>query len=162
MAREDAIGRFYHHAQRQNNGTFKDVIHVEIRIKGDRNTTFSRPKVDQDEDDFPSSWRAFKKSQPEEIDGTPVSALPRVTEADRLNLNEMGVYTIEDLAKLPDSSLQNIKLGTAVRARARAYMAAMESEEGEESEPYDGETGDLELTDPPKRRPGRPRKNIRV
>jgi len=155
MAREDLLGRFFHHPQRQNDGTYKDVIYVEIRVKGDRNTTFSRPKIEDDEEDFPGPWKAFKKSQPEEINGTPVSALPRVTESDRLNLAEMGVYTVEDLAALNDQAISNIKMGHDVRRRAKAYMAAM-AEEPDESEEPQGETGGLELIT--KRKPGRPRK----
>jgi len=162
MPKEDSTARFYHHPSRGADGVYKDIIYVEIRVKGDRNTSFSRPKTEDDEVDYPRQWKSFKSNQPEELDGTPVGALPRVSESDRLNLAEMGVYTVEDLAALPDSSIQNIKLGTAVRARARAYLAALESEEGEESPPEVNEPEHLDIEETPRRKPGRPRKNIEV
>jgi len=169
MPSNSMAARFYHHPEKRSDGLFYDVVFVELRIKGDRNTTFSRKKVDQDEDDFPRSWRAFKQSSPDSAGGTPISALPFISQADQMNLRAMKVATVEQMVALPDATVNKLHDGFKTRARARAYLAALEldvSEEPESSGPFADEeqddwvsTQDDEPEPQPKvRNRGRPRR----
>lgn len=170
MAQEQILARFYHHPVRDERGLYVDEVMVELKIKGDRNTTFSRPKKREDEVDYPNAWKLFLASNPENIKGTPLGALPFLTQSDILNLREKEVYTVEAVAELHEGEFEEISSGAMLLKRAKAYLYAMSLEDVPEED--DSDQGDWvddqpqiawpdkELVQPAQpRRRGRPRKN---
>lgn len=148
MARNDILARFYHHPVKDQSGLYKDAIYVELRIKGDRNTTVSRPKNIEDEVDYPNAWKHFLSTTTDTSRGTPLGALPYITQSALLNLKEMSVFTVEDLAEVSDEDLELLDVDQVARTRARAYLAAMNVESDQA----------LDLAQEQPKRRGRPRK----
>lgn len=123
--KELTYGRFYLHPQLQHEGTYKDVIYVEVFIKGNKNTSFSRPKVKEDEELYPKAWQAFIDNAPVEADGNPLSIMPGLGPAEVINLNNIGITSIEDLSEMSESVIDNVRRGRELKKRAQAYLAAM-------------------------------------
>lgn len=60
---------------------------------------------------FPSQWRAFQNQQAQVPDGTPLEMCKFVAPHRVLELKGMNVHTAEQLAEMPDSTLQNLGMG---------------------------------------------------
>lgn len=127
-ASEGTYGRFYLHPQLQEDDTYKDVVYVEIFIKGNKNTSFSRPAKEEDKVNWPKAWEAFNNNSPEMADGNPITVLPGMGPSQALNLQALGIFSIEDLAELSDSAVMDIQGGRTLKNRAIAYLAALDAE----------------------------------
>ena len=162
MPANDTYGRFYLHPQLQEDGSYRDAVYVEIFIKGDKNTSFSRPKKDEDEISYPNAWKSFKDNSPTISDGNPLSMLPGISPSEALNLNAMGILSIEDMAELGEPGLTNINGARNLQKRAKAYLASMaviDEPEEKADDPVDAE--ELQNDDtvvPAPRKRGRPKK----
>jgi hypothetical protein len=133
-ASPDTLARFYLHPAPQGDGTRKDTVYIEMRTKGNKNTIFSRPATDQDKADFPRAWTAYQNNSPEEMDGTPVSAMG-LGPSQVLNLQAQGIYTVEDLATLGEVSITSIQGGRMLKKRAEAFIKALKAASDVEEEP---------------------------
>jgi len=166
----ETYARFYVHPQLQGDESekhgrdvYKDVIYVEIFIKGNKNTSFSRPMKPEDQVLYPRGWASFKEQDIELSDGTPITVLPGMSPSASIELRSQGVNTVEDLAELNDSVVLGNPGMVTLRKRAIAYLAAcnVEKEDDLETEesPVDVEamSKDPDAIPAPKRR-GRPRK----
>jgi len=163
--------RFYVHSQLQgdpnpsehNKPVYKDVVYAEVMIKGDKNTSFARPKRDSDEKDYPMAWKAFVEGNDDYSEGTPLKNIPGVGLSDQRNLQSEGIMSVEDLAALDD----NVVLGRAgmvdLRKKAQAYLkvldpeleAQKEAERQAEMDELKAQIAELQAAQQPKR--GRPK-----
>jgi hypothetical protein len=57
---------------------------------------------------FQPQYDRYKASQPQIVEGTPISELPRLNEAQRATLRALDVHTIEQLASLSGQPLKNL------------------------------------------------------
>jgi hypothetical protein len=161
---------------------FDDKLFIEIRAKGDKNTSFSRPATDADRSDFARAWQHFTAENggdEQGISGTPLRYLPAVGPSMVFELRSAGVHTIEDLLDLDDAAVERIRGGRLLVRQASAYMKAAEATAGEIIEPekqaadefetgvvgdddfvsdLNGSAAEAEESAEPKRGPGRPRK----
>ncbi len=124
--------RFYVHPTLNGNATaqakknvYEDVIYIEISIKKNDKTSFSRPKREQDEAEFKLAWEEFETGQKPPASGHPLNELPNISPSVHMNLNTEGVATIEDLAELDDSVVIGVQGMLELRKRARAFIAAL-------------------------------------
>jgi hypothetical protein len=170
---KDTYARFYVHPQlqgdesiKQGRDVYKDVIYVEVMIKGDKNTSFSRPMQEQDKEDYPKAWAAYKENDYELSDGTPIKMMPGMSPSAEIELRSMGINSVEDLAALHDGVVLGNPGMVTLRKRAQAYVAACmvkpEKEESTEQEEEPVNVEEMENTPEivPKRKRGRPRKNV--
>lgn len=148
MPASDTYARFYVHPQLQGDDTikaggprYKDVVYIEIFIKGTKNTSFSRPKREQDEADYPKAWQAFKDNSFELTDGTPISVLPGIGPSQAMDLKSLGIMSVEEMADLSDQAAIGNPGMVTLRKRAQAYLAAsaVQEEEPEPGEPVNVE-----------------------
>lgn len=96
-----------------------------------RLSTIDRPATAQDRIDYPRQWQAFLEGKNEDVTGSPLSLLFPASPATVTNLNQLGVRTIEQLADLKDSALQEIGLGgREFQSRAKAYLANADDGKG--------------------------------
>jgi hypothetical protein len=110
---------FYNHpvlqefeSEKQGRPIYKDVPYISIDFPGDKTKRVCRPvKMDatmvtpSDPQRFPRHWEAFKNQQEQVPIGTPVTEWAPLSKAQALELKGMKIYTVENLASLPDSSL---------------------------------------------------------
>ena len=131
MPTADNYARFYIHPSLKegkrgtSSAVFDDVLYAEIFIKGSQNTSFSRPKVDKDEQDYAEEWRAYINNEEYSSSGTSLSALPTIGPSAEMNLNSKGIHSVEDLAGLNDSVVIGERGMLELRQRAQAYLEAL-------------------------------------
>ena len=129
------VARFYMHKQldpdestRQGRKVERNIEMVELRVKGDKNQSFSRPKHTRDETMFPNAWAVYKREgDVGAIVGISLTALPGITPDMLLQLNDLGVQTIEDMAELLDTHASKIKMGLVLKKRAQSYLERLKT-----------------------------------
>jgi hypothetical protein len=179
-------GVFYDHAQPQADGTFKDVVMVELFITGNSNTSTSKCVYDEngelvrfesnDERNgktypelYPKAWAKYSKDVEYTEAGVDLSNLQIGPSAIK-NLQAEGIDTVEDLAELSDSVVLGVPGRLDLRKKAQAYMAALRPEKAAaEREAAEREKADLldrirkledQINQPKKR--GRPKEAANV
>ena len=120
------------------------VDYVLIQHPGERDNTNRPVKVGEDDLRFPRQWMQFQKSLEQVPEGTPLSALfvdPNLVNVPPY-LNGIGIYTVEQLADLSATAIQNIGLGGQEwNNLARKYLDV--SNKGREFHRLDRENKDL-------------------
>lgn len=132
MPTADTYARFYIHPsltegkKGTSEAVYDDVLYAEIFIKGSTNTSFSRPKKDEDEQLFAAEWAAYTNNEDFVSNGTSLSALPTIGPSAEMNLNAKGINTVEDLAGLSDAVVIGERGMLELRKRAQAYLDALD------------------------------------
>jgi hypothetical protein len=131
--------QFYLHPVRQGGASeragrdiYKDEEYVWIRFAGDRTKEIRRP-VDlrgtngapPDPVRWPNAWAAFKNSQAQVQEGTPLEQFPALGTSTVLNFKAYNIHTVEQLASVSDAVIHNLGTGaTDLREKARVWLKA--------------------------------------
>ena len=92
--------------EREFNGKMRDF--VRITIKGMKDV-FEAPVRPQDISRFPDEWKAYKKTKGiKKQVGTALKELPAMSEPRRIELELIGIESVEDLAKADIEKLRTI------------------------------------------------------
>ena len=92
--------------EREFNGKIRDF--VRITVKGMKDI-FEAPVRPQDLSRFPEEWEAYKKTKGNKKQvGTPLKDLPAMSEPRRIELELIGIESIEDLANAEIEKLRGI------------------------------------------------------
>lgn len=102
----------------------RDVPYVKILHPGEANlSVYDQPATDEDAARFPRQWAAFQAKQSQQITGTPLDLLFPDSPAVVANLKAASVFTVDQLAILPDTAMQNIGMGARQwQQKAKAYL----------------------------------------
>lgn len=79
---------------------------------------------------WPNQWQAYQEGRKDVPAGTPISILFPASPSMAKNLESLGIFTIEQLAEVPDSSLVRIPFGGELKEKAKKYIAALNGAEG--------------------------------
>jgi hypothetical protein len=102
---------------------FEDVEMVSIIIPGDRRTEVVERVKEEHRQRWPRQYEAFKAGQEAPLDGYPLSEWPPMTPAMVANLKVLNIRTVEQLASVGDSGLQNLGMGAQeLRKKAQAFL----------------------------------------
>jgi len=123
-----------HASKAQGRPIYHDMEVCEVRIAGDRNFKPEFPahsmwnKIEGEEITYAQRWPAqyarFKENVEQTADGTPLSELPFLTEAKRMELRGLKVYTAEALASIEGKNLQTLGIeGREWKTQASAYLS---------------------------------------
>lgn len=113
-AESEAAGRPVH----------KPIPYVKIMQPGERDVT-ERPAHDGDRARFPKQWQAYKDGLEQQPDGTPLDTLFPAQPEIVADYRAMRVFTVEQLATLSDTQLQNLGMGARDRqTKARNFLEA--------------------------------------
>lgn len=120
------MGVIQDQAASQNAGRpiFKDAEY--IKIYNSKDNIIDRPVRDMDKQRWPGQYAAWKntgESSPGAV-GTRLEFWPQVTRAQAEEMKHFKVFTVEQLAELPDSQGQNIMNFQRLKALAKAYVVA--------------------------------------
>lgn len=110
---------------------FKDISHIKIMFPGDRTKQVCRPVKYQDDaygpadkNRFPRQWAAFEAQKEQTADGTPLAEWPMVTGSQVMEMKAMHVHTVDALASLSDSAIQNLGIGAlGLREKAKLWLS---------------------------------------
>jgi hypothetical protein len=109
----------------QGRPIFKEVVYIDIRIPGERDSAFCGPATRQHVERFPEHYRAFRnRTSDEEVVGTPLAEWPLVTRSQVEELAFFNVKTVEDLVNMPDSSNHQIMGINTLKAKAKEFLDA--------------------------------------
>ena len=78
---------------------------------------------------FPEHYKLFKQGQAEQMVGTPLKVLPFLSEAQIAELEYFKVRTVESLANLSDSVIQNFMGARELQQKAMKFLTATNSNE---------------------------------
>jgi hypothetical protein len=155
------------------------VPYVHIQQPGERDYTH-RPATQEDSMRFRRQWEAYQAGKTEGPEGSPLSLLfpnnPEIVD----NLKYFKVSTVEQLAELNDTQIQNLGIGgRQFHEAAKKYLSAADKgkdfhalarkvEQMERDREADQvkiqalETALAETEQEPRRGPGRPRKEVQA
>lgn len=109
---------------------YESVPYIRIMQPGEKDTRERRVRED-DKRRFPRQWAAFEAQQNQRVDGTPTSVLFPHNPGAVKTLEFMNITTIEQLAALQATQLQNIGLGAHEwQGMAKNYLASAEKGKG--------------------------------
>lgn len=119
-------------SQKAGRDIYKDEEYIWIRFAGDRTREVKRPVdhegrngLESDPVRWPKAWAAFKNSQAQVQEGTPLESFPALGTSTVLNFKAYNIHTVEQLASVPDSVIHNLGLGAAdLREKARVWLKA--------------------------------------
>jgi len=104
---------------------FRDQEFVEIFIAGDKNNIPCHKVTDEHRERWPVQYEAFRRGVEAPINGTPLTEWPAIPKRRIMELNAQKIYSIEELANLPDAAISKIGLdGRAMVKKAQAWLAS--------------------------------------
>lgn len=101
---------------------FDDVEKVTIITPGSRDQ-WSGFVTNEHRERWPQHYARFKADLEQTPDGFPLKLWPGASPGQAAMLEQIGCFTVQQLAQLPDASLQRIGMGAmALRTKAQAYL----------------------------------------
>lgn len=108
-----------------NRPAYRSIDMIQIIIPGDNGTIVKRRVKNSDKERFPKQWEAYQKAQEYVPEGTLIDNWPRLTRGQIEDLKYNNVFTVEQLAELPDEALGRLGLGARrMREHAKAFIEA--------------------------------------
>lgn len=109
-------------SEKEGRPVFDAVPFVKIMVPGDRNSIVDTPVDATYKRRFARQWANFQQAQSQDISGTPLRDWPAVTRAQAEELNYMNVFTVEQLATIPDVYGAKIMGINDLRRKAEVYL----------------------------------------
>ncbi|MFQ5356633.1 MAG: hypothetical protein ACE5DY_09165 [Mariprofundaceae bacterium] len=127
--------RFYKHpvlqgfeSRKAGRPIYKDEDFIEIQVPGQKNSIIKRAVQEKDKVDYPVEWNAWESNSGEGVTGSPIDHLPGITPSKVLELQALGIYTVEQIVDLNETGIQKVGHG------ARALIKTAEQYLGQTSE----------------------------
>jgi hypothetical protein len=123
-------------SQKQGRPIYKEKTYIEIRIAGQRDAQACRPVTFKDKQRFPAHFEAFEKRMEPPTEGTPLLEWSLVPRSQAEELAFLHIKTVEQLATVKDSNIQNFMGGYALRDKAKKWLETndVETEDREKAE----------------------------
>jgi hypothetical protein len=101
---------------------YDDVEYVRIIVPGDKQNEVHRPASEMDKRRWPRQYADFKSGAREAQSGTPLKEWTAISASQAKELEHFHVYTVEQLANLSDTNIQNIGPIRGLQAKAKDYL----------------------------------------
>lgn len=102
---------------------FDDIDMIRIMTPGSRDTTVGIAHYGYQQR-FPRQWTQYKQNAEQTGSGTPLSAVPWLTNARVAELAVFHIRTVEQLANMPDNAAQRFMDHHALKQQAAAFLEA--------------------------------------
>ena len=103
---------------------FEDQEFIRIMIPGDKDNIIVRPIRAKDKQEFSQQYAAFKNSQEQKIEGTPLDKLPFMTKAQVLEFKTMNIHTAEQVRDMADVNAQKFMGINALKKKITDFLDA--------------------------------------
>lgn len=114
QAKSDAEGR----------PIFHEACYVRIITPGDKDNIVDRPMWEKhDEMRFPKAWERYQKKLGDKFEGTPLDQWPPMTRTQVLEFKYFNIFTVEQLANVPDSIGQKFMGIGMLKKKAADFLA---------------------------------------
>jgi hypothetical protein len=108
--------------EKQGRPIFKEVPFVRIQTPGNKDNIMSRPAMEMDKQRFSEHWRRFLAREEAVVEGTLLSEWGGVTRSQVEEMKFFSIYTVEQLAAMPDSNTQNMMGLAMLKQKAGTYL----------------------------------------
>lgn len=111
-------------SEKAGRAMFREVLHIQKAVPGDKQSLVIRPARDDDKQKFPGAFESFQRRATTPMEGTPLETVPWLTRSEVLNLKAYNIFTLEMLAQVSDANAAMI--GFSVReqiAKAKQFIA---------------------------------------
>jgi len=103
---------------------YEDVEFIEIRQPGARDALYEGPVTESHRQRWPDRYKRWQEKRQSPREGLPLEHWPLMTKAEVLELQEAKVFTVQELANVPDSNLKNLGLFAGQKTKkARDFLA---------------------------------------
>ena len=109
-------------SQKQGRPVFKEKTYIEIRIAGQRDAQACRPATHQDKLRFAAHFDAFEKRMEPPTEGMPLKEWTLISRTQAEELTFLHLKTVEQLATVSDTNLQNFQGGFGLREKAVKWL----------------------------------------
>lgn len=117
---------FFHQARKrvQPNGetAYENIECVKILTPGDPKAVAEKKVTDGVRRRYHVEYAAWKQGLQVSQRGTPLEAFPTLTPALIMQLKAENIFTVEDLANLPDANLHRIHMGQTLKRNAKLWL----------------------------------------
>ena len=110
--------------EREGRPIYDPVILIEKIIPGDSLNKPVRPMREGDKIEYPQEWAAFQAKREQQIPGTPLAAVPWLSRTQIAEYQALAIFTVEQLATLPESVAARIMGFHKVRGQAENFLKA--------------------------------------
>lgn len=109
---------------KEGRAIFVDKEYIEFMIPGATDNIFCRQVWEQDFQRFPMQYAQFKNKREQTVVGTPLSMWPVLTTAQVKELEYLKIFTVEQLASLPDNVSGKFMGFYSLKQQAADFLAA--------------------------------------
>lgn len=114
-----------HKTEKEGRPVFEDVDFVRIITPGDTKTIIETKVDETHKFRFKNQWKTYSEGNETQITGWILKEWPVVTASQVKELNYHNVYTVEQLSKISDHSINNLGMGMFdLRTKAKAALDA--------------------------------------
>jgi hypothetical protein len=103
---------------------FDAIPFVKILVPGDRSTMIDTRAGLQYPKRFPRQWQMFQQNESQALEGFPLREWAAITRAQAEEMAHLNVYTVEQLATLPDVYGAKLMGFQNLRRKAETFLAA--------------------------------------
>ena len=114
--------------QKQGRPVFREKTYIEIRIAGQRDAQACRPATHQDKQRFAAHFDAFEKRMEPPTEGMPLKDWALISRTQAEELSFLHIKTVEQLATVKDSNMQNFMGGYGLREKAVKWLETSSAE----------------------------------
>lgn len=118
----DGIPQFELKAVLTADGSYKNVEYVDILTPGDTKSMPRHKVTDYHRNKYRPWYDAWRRGLEMSPEGSPIEMWPIMTPAMVRELKAKNVFTVEQLAGLADSNLQQIPMGATLKLKAIAWL----------------------------------------
>ena len=105
----------------QKRPVFREKIHI-VKITADVKLRIDRPVRETEKEEFALEWAQWEKTRESRVLGTSVESAPFLSDTQKEEFRAMKIFTVEQLAGLPDITLQKIMGGYDLRKKAQLFI----------------------------------------
>ena len=120
----------------QGRKVFVEKEYVKIMVPGDRHNVIDRPvqrtgtTPTDDTLRFAPQYARFKaREEQKAVEGTPIHLWPGIPATIAEELKYQNCFTVEQLAEMSDANLSKFPKGQELKAKAKAFVAAVKDQE---------------------------------
>jgi hypothetical protein len=107
---------------------FDEVTFCKIIVPGDKNLIVDTQATAEHVHRFPKQYERFKNGQRQAVEGTPLEATTWLTVGQVAEFKALNIFTVEQLADLPDQLAQKFMGSFELRRKAQAFLEAAKGE----------------------------------
>ena len=117
-------------SEEEGHPVYVDKPFVKIMTAGSRDEVI-RPIKDSDKQRWPREWEFYEKNEEIAVEGWPIEQWPALSKSQIAELKHMNIPTVEALAALSDTGIQNVGMGAReLVAKAKAALEAANGNAG--------------------------------